>query len=66
MKTNRRTTSADESRDFFLALARVLEHYLPDERTHYRHCSQVSRRQHIYRDLRTLQRTLERWMRAAK
>ncbi len=66
MNTTRRTTNPHDSRDFFLALARVLEHYLPDERQHYRHCGRASRRTHIYRDLRTLKRILQGWISAAK
>lgn len=68
-KPPRRASSkrlTDQSRAFFLALARVVEHYLPDERAHYRTCGQTLRQQHVYRDLRTVQRTLRRWLEEAK
>lgn len=63
-----RATSAErrEARAFFVALARVIEHYRPAERDHYRHCKRASRSRHIYRDLRTLERILRRWLQAAQ
>lgn len=60
------TIDPQHAKDFFVALARVIEHYLPDERAHYHHCDRALRQQHIYRDLRTLQRSLRGWLRAVK
>lgn len=66
MNATRRTTKPDQPRDFFFALARVIDHYLPDERIHYHQCGKSTRAQHVYRDLRTLERSVRGWLRAAK
>lgn len=65
MNAARRTTKTDHPRDFFISLARVIEHYLPEERTRYRHCGRATRTRHIYRDLQTLERSLRGWLNAA-
>lgn len=66
MNASRRQAKHKESRRFIFALARIIDHYLPDEKTHYCSCSPAGRKTHIYRDLLTVHRTLLRWGKESK
>lgn len=65
MKHQFQRTTRPDPRDFWLALARVIEHYAPDEAKHYQASSRAARQTHIDRDLRTLKRLLLHWIREA-
>ena len=55
-----------DQRLFFESLARVLDHYLADERNDYEASLLSIRTNHIYCSLKNLKRILLKWRRAAK
>jgi len=58
MKSTKSNNDYERKTDrFWLALARVLDHYWTAERQDYRSCTRAEQLRHIYRDLKTLDET---------